>query len=163
MWLLGEKWPIQEDCSKIMFWYGCFGTHLIFEWCTFTWGICWLITVVFWYSPVTFLACIYEASDITTDHHIIKVSEKTSVNFSGTRLRPGYLGELLYWLSILLFTLEGSCTKKPQNNNKKPQKIKKQKTQQIVADWDEIGQCHDPVFVILEERIRKKKRSITSL
>lgn len=83
----------------------------------FTWGICWLVTVVFWYSPVTFLACIYEASDITVYLHVIKVSDKTSVNFNGTRLRPGYLGELLYWSSILLFTLEGSCITKKKKKS----------------------------------------------
>lgn len=127
MWLLREKWPIQGDCSKPRFWYRCFGIHL---WAMyFTGGIFGLATVVFWYSSVTFLACICEVSDITVYHHIIGVSDKTSVNFKGTNLRLECLGELLYWFSILLFTLKDHA-QKPKPNLVKPDKRKWNKMKQ---------------------------------
>lgn len=84
-----------------------------------------------------------EVSDITVYHHIIGVSDKTSVNFKGTNLRLECLGELLYWFSILLFTLEGSCTKtpnKPCQTRQKKMKQNETKPEQTKPNWTKPNQ-----------------------
>lgn len=110
--LLGEKWPVQGEYSKVRFWYRCFGTHLLFEQWILLEGYAdllqWFSDVPLWhFQHASMILQYYMHSDITVDHQIIEVSDWTSLNYSGTRLRPGYLGELLYWFSILLFSFEG--------------------------------------------------------